>query len=253
MASKYWLKLYHEMLHDPKMIRLDDRLFRRVIQCFLLAGETDRKGLLPSIDDMAVVFRVEVEHLETELTELSKVGILTTSDDRWLVSKFASRQEPVSGAERIKRYRDRQIKDEYYGKDTEVLRNGNENVTKRYTDIDIDKEEDIDIDKIREALSVWAEYFPNKPQPRANTKSIRGKWNTRIKDEHFRDNWKEALIISSKSRTLQSASWFNFNFFIKNDDNYQKMLDNWMAWKDEGEYDPRAELATRLERIENGE
>ena len=103
------------------------------------------------------------------------------------------------------------------------------------------------------ALSVWAEYFPNKPQPRATTKSIQNKWNTRYKDEHFRDNWKKALLISSKSSTLQTESWFSFDYFVKNDNNYQKMLNDWMAWKDENEYDPRAELATRLERIENGE
>lgn len=53
MAAKYWIKLYHEILHDPKMGRLPDNLWRRCIELFLLAGELgaevdeDDKGHLP--------------------------------------------------------------------------------------------------------------------------------------------------------------------------------------------------------------
>lgn len=47
MASKYWIKLYHEILDDHKMGRLPDRLWRRVIELILLAGEQDDEGLHP--------------------------------------------------------------------------------------------------------------------------------------------------------------------------------------------------------------
>ena len=40
MPSKYWIKLYHEVLDDPKMARLPDRLYRRCIEVFLLAGKS---------------------------------------------------------------------------------------------------------------------------------------------------------------------------------------------------------------------
>jgi len=30
MGSPYWIKLYHEILNDPKMGRLPDRLWRRI-------------------------------------------------------------------------------------------------------------------------------------------------------------------------------------------------------------------------------
>ena len=44
MASRYWIKLYHEILEDPKMGRLSDRQFRRVIELFLLAGDCEMDG-----------------------------------------------------------------------------------------------------------------------------------------------------------------------------------------------------------------
>jgi len=146
MASKYWIKLYHEMNYDPKVIRLSDRLFRRTIQLFLLAGEVDKEGLLPSIDDMAITLRTEAEQLETELVALSDIGIVSLIDTSWVVTKFAERQAPVGDAERMRRYRERKQKQQYYGDDTEVLLNGNDNVTIRNADTDVDTDTDVDVE-----------------------------------------------------------------------------------------------------------
>lgn len=92
---------------------------------------------------------------------------------------------------------------------------------------------------ITEILTEWKNLFPDKPQPRATTKAYRDKVKTRWKIQHFRDNWRVALQEASKSPTLQAESWFNFEFFIRNEENYQKCLDHWMAWKDEKEYKAR--------------
>lgn len=86
---------------------------------------------------------------------------------------------------------------------------------------------------VDEMLLLWKELFPNKPQPRSTTKYVKEKVKARIKDQHFVDNWQEALLRASESSTLQSESWFSFKFFVANDENYQKCLDRWMAWKDE--------------------
>lgn len=142
MASKYWIKLYHEILDDPKMGRLSDRSFRRTIQLFLLAGEFDDDGYLPDLNDIAWRLRCDPEELETEMIELQNLKILSKIDGRWFVTKFQDRQAPVSGAERVARYRERKRKDEYY--ETETERHSNEGVTKRYTDTD-----KIRIDEIR--------------------------------------------------------------------------------------------------------
>lgn len=83
-----------------------------------------------------------------------------------------------------------------------------------------------------EALfAAWEHYFPGKPQPR-RTAAQREKVQERLKSVHFQENYEAALAVAAQSRTLQSESWFSFDFFVKNEANYQKMLDRWMAWKD---------------------
>lgn len=85
-------------------------------------------------------------------------------------------------------------------------------------------------------LSAWSELFPEKPQPRATTRSIREKVRARWASKDFRDNWRVALEKAARSPTLQKESWFDFRFFIRNEENYQKCLDEWMAWKDQRDF-----------------
>lgn len=84
---------------------------------------------------------------------------------------------------------------------------------------------------IQRVICAWKNLFPKKPQPREET--YREKIAARLKDKHFCENWEQALKLSSQSPTCQTASWFNFEFFVKNERNYQKMLERWMDWKDQ--------------------
>jgi len=81
MASKYWIKLYHEVLDDPKMGRLPDRLWRRVIELFLIAGEEHRNGWLPSVSEIADKLGILTEEVFDNLATLKKVGIIYMDDD----------------------------------------------------------------------------------------------------------------------------------------------------------------------------
>jgi DnaD/phage-associated family protein len=114
MPAKYWIKLYIEILNDPKMGRMSDRLYRRTIEMFLLAGDYDDKGRLPPLHDMAWRLQVADEQLETEMIELQRMGILDVVDGEWIVSKFEERQSKMSDAERKRRQRERAKKSEYY-------------------------------------------------------------------------------------------------------------------------------------------
>jgi len=114
MASTYWIKLYHEILHDPKMERLTDHQYRRCIELFLQAGESDMGGLLPHVADMAWTFRTTEEAILADLVDLSKVGIVNQNNGRWIVTHFADRQDPITPAEGMARLRDRRHKAEYY-------------------------------------------------------------------------------------------------------------------------------------------
>ena len=147
MAPKYWLKLYHEMLHDPKMQRLSDRLYRRTIELLLLAGEYGNAheplGILPPAEDMAWTLRSDPKELLHELGQLQEVGILTLCNGAWMVTHFADRQASQSTAERVRRFRKTEEKAIYYGTEpnencnenvTSRSESGNENVTSRYKD-----------------------------------------------------------------------------------------------------------------------
>jgi len=125
MAAKYWIKLYHEILHDPKMVRLRDRLWRRTIECFLLAGDQGRDGLLPCTDDIAFTFRCDPEQLETELVELASLGIVSQVGGHWKVTNFSSRQDAMSKAEYMSRLRGERQKEEYYQDSYQPVTKGN--------------------------------------------------------------------------------------------------------------------------------
>lgn len=114
MSSKYWIKLYHEMLHDPKMGRMSDHLYRRTIELFLMAGEEAKDGQLPSLDNMAWIFRVDPDELETDLVELQKVGILSSMNGEWYVTNFTKRQEPMDKSEYMQRKREESKRQKYY-------------------------------------------------------------------------------------------------------------------------------------------
>lgn len=150
MASKYWIKLYHEVLHDPKMGRLPDNLWRRAIELFLLAGELDAKGNLPCTDEISWYVRQDPEILEDELQKLAKIGILTANDNgSWLVTKFDDRQAAVEDKERMRQYRARKRQ-----QDLRVSVNGTEPkdnehngmVTRSVTKSNIDTDTDTEID-----------------------------------------------------------------------------------------------------------
>ena len=109
--AKYWIKLYHEILDDPKMGRLPDRLYRRVIELFLLAGEMDEGGILPTLDDMAWKLRINPDELTAELQAIEQTGIVHLNGNGWTVTKFAERQDADTGAERVNRYREAKRKE----------------------------------------------------------------------------------------------------------------------------------------------
>lgn len=151
MKSYYWIKLYHEVLDDPKMGRLSDHLWRRVIELFLLAGETNQKGLLPPISDVAWKLRTNDEELLADLKALEEIGIVAQTEARWLVVKFAERQAPVCDAERKQRQRIRdRLKDDCV---TDETQDGHAAVTECDTDIDTDIDIDADPEQSPPAAS----------------------------------------------------------------------------------------------------
>ena len=132
MASNYWIKLYHEMLDDPKMCRLTDRQYRRAIELLLLAGDYEKDGTLPEYGDIEFRLR-SPEGLKEDIEMLLKCEILSIDDQEvYYITKWEKRQGAMSSTERTQRWRKTQRKEIYYGNESG-------------TDCPIDK----DIDKIK--------------------------------------------------------------------------------------------------------
>jgi hypothetical protein len=136
MASKYWLKLFHETIYDPKIMMRSPGARLRWYECLCLAGDYDKDGELPCIENMIYVFRIEEKQLLDELNELIKTGLILFENGVYFIKNWHSRQEAMQPKERTSRFRETERKREYYEPVTNTKRDSNEVVTNRYTDID---------------------------------------------------------------------------------------------------------------------
>ena len=150
-----WMKLYHELLDDPKVGMMNDHLFRRMIELFLLAGRENKDGLLSTPTEIAWTLRTTEKDITAVVTELKRLNVINeTEDGRINVTHFAERQsKDTTDYERVKRWRDKQKRindngnDTYHDNDDD---NGNDNGMKRINDNASDTQKitlDIDIDK----------------------------------------------------------------------------------------------------------
>ena len=201
MPSKYWIKLYHEILHDPKMARLPDRLWRRAIELFLMAGETGDGGELPDIADMAWTLRVDQMELADDLAKLAKIGVLTESPDGWVVTKFAVRQAATSDAKRMAQWRERNRKAQYEGDESVT-----ELVTNRNAEPDTDTDTDIDTE-------VEAEEESERDTTTATTGGVFRAWENSVGllqqtqrdmitawiDEYGAENARDAILEAAQT------------------------------------------------------
>ena len=119
MANTFWIKLYIQILDDPKMGALSDRLYRRAIEMFLMAGEIENKGHLPSEKDIAWRLRVPFDILHEDITLLIENNILEILDTGIHVKNFEKWQGEIPAKVRAEAYRDRKWKRLYNGNETE--------------------------------------------------------------------------------------------------------------------------------------
>lgn len=181
MPSKYWIKLYHEILDDPKMGRMPDVLFARCIKLFLIAGDCgEDSGRLPPLDDVAWRLRLQPEEIESDLIELQKLGITAQKDGIWRITNWKNRQGPMSDVERSRRYRQDRQKQEYHdhgpaymgaktANPSDTERKPTDIVTNDVTTCDAESDTDTDIESkdSARAPSKSSKKKPTKTQPAA--------------------------------------------------------------------------------------
>jgi DnaD/phage-associated family protein len=131
MGRFTWIKLYTEILGDPKMGRLPDYLWRRAVELFLLAGQTGTTGQLPPVEEMAWVLRLEPSKLGQNLQSLAEIGVVHEAEPgKWVVTHFAKRQAAMSDTERKQKQRAGENSSrQRHEPSTPLSRNGHEIVT----------------------------------------------------------------------------------------------------------------------------
>jgi hypothetical protein len=108
MTTRIWVKLYLEILDDPMMGRLPNHLWRRAVECFLLAGRQGNDGALPPVEEMAWTLRLPEEKVLEDLRGLAEVGVVhEVGTGQWMVTHFAKRQAAIPVEERVRRFRAR--------------------------------------------------------------------------------------------------------------------------------------------------
>jgi hypothetical protein len=142
MSSYYWIKLFHEILEDPKMATLPDRLWRRTIELFLLAGKFGKDGELPETKQLAWVLRIPTDELDLDLKQIEGIGIVKRTKTGWIVTNFSKRQAAIPAKDRMSQMREQRRKQEYYTEVTEQLRDVTQSKN-QIKEVDIDKEVEV--------------------------------------------------------------------------------------------------------------
>lgn len=183
MAGNYWIKFYCEVLDDPKMATLSDRLWRRFYELCLLAGKQNKDGLVPPLNQIAWSLRIDESALADDLYDLAKLGLIAKTEDGWLVVNFAKRQEKMTSSERQLKYREKLQKKEYYcnenvtERNTDALRNVTEITDNREQITDNRVDADVDVSPSGDNDSISATFIQLYPGLNPNSLTELNSWN----------------------------------------------------------------------------
>ena len=112
MASKsLWLRLYTEVLNDPKVQRLDGETFKGWINLLCIAKESSGNGDLPELADIAFYLRTDAETASQLMQRLVDAGLIDYDGERYVMHGWTQRQyesdSDPTAIERKRRERDR--------------------------------------------------------------------------------------------------------------------------------------------------
>lgn len=103
----HWFRFYGDALNDPKIIKLSDQLYRAWSGLLCIASKNN--GVLPPVEDIAIMLRVTVSHAEEMVSELIARELIdkdkrgTMTPHNWRKRQYKS---DVSTA-RVKQFRKR--------------------------------------------------------------------------------------------------------------------------------------------------
>ena len=105
-----WFRFYDGALDDPKIIKLTDQLFRTWVNVMAVASRNG--GVLPAVDELALILRLSVREAFHLLNELESIELIdrhcnghetVLSPHNWALQKRVS----DCSTERVQRFRKR--------------------------------------------------------------------------------------------------------------------------------------------------
>ena len=149
----YWLKLYTDVLDDPKYFRLSEEAKLGMYELMLVAKKIENgelTGKLPTIDDIAFHTRKCREHWEKILPELESIGFVTNENELPIIKNYTKRQGAIPDDVRAKQFRKKR-NDAAMNSITIASQNSHDIVTNRDGETETDKKQ------IRKETDVEAE------------------------------------------------------------------------------------------------
>lgn len=100
-SPRWWIKLWIEILDDPKMGMMPDHIWRRTVEMFLRAGELNEDGNLHTVDELTWRLRGDDVEMIQALRYMETAGIVEhMPDGGWRLMHFAKRNEALDDVTR---------------------------------------------------------------------------------------------------------------------------------------------------------
>jgi len=157
-----WLRLYHDIINDPKVLKLPEATRWHYIAMLCIASMND--GILPLLDDIAIQLRVTAAKATEIIATLVKAGLLDKTETGFAPHNWNGRQYKSDvSTERVKRFRN--------GK-----RNVSSNVSETPPETEAETEaekKDTREDALFAAMEAFWSIWPNKVGKPAALKALR--------------------------------------------------------------------------------
>ncbi len=150
MANKksLWLRLYTEVLNDPKVQRLDGETFKGWINLLCVAKEYSDDGIMPPLADICFYLRMSESDTKNLLDMLIHANLIEFTDNKYTIHAWSQRQyesdsDPTATLRKQRqRERDRlnESKEDVTDMSRVTSRTCHENVTRTETETDTEKE-----------------------------------------------------------------------------------------------------------------
>ena len=247
MANQ-WFRFYSETLRDRKLERIaratgNDKvtLLGIWITLLSLANDSPERGVLLLVDNIPLTFddfcyetEIESDQLQPIIDRFIKFDMLSCDDGIYYITNWGKRQfKSDTSKERVQRYRERKAKENGVPSNVTVtLPQQPSNAPESESESESETEQNKNPLRafFDELATTWHNYYPEKRQYGYDT--VKAKIAARYKDKAFRENWAEALRQSCNVKALRSENWFSFDYLIRNNANYLKLLDGTFAFKD---------------------